>query len=149
MRKAIYAGRPSGDASGSISQGIPKQASAGEILGSPGIQAQLVNAWWFLGLFIVFAVFNTFLGEELLFRGALLPKMNGVFGKWDWVANGVLFGFYHLSQPWGILSSSITGMFCTAYPARRFRSTWMSVIVHSAQSVFFIFLILGIVLGLA
>ena len=126
----------------------PPGFDAGEILGSPGIQAQLVNAWWFLGLFIVFAVFNTFLGEELLFRGALLPKMNGVFGKWDWVANGVLFGFYHLSQPWGILSSIITGMLY-AYPARRFRSTWMSVIVHSAQSVFFIFLILGLVLGLA
>jgi hypothetical protein len=34
--------------------------------------------------------------------GMLLPKMEGVFGKWSWVANGVLFGFYHLHQPWGI-----------------------------------------------
>ena len=36
-----------------------------------------------------------------------------------------------------------------AYPSLRFGSTWMGVIVHSAQSVFFAFLILGVVLGLA
>ena len=126
----------------------PPGFDAGEILGSPAIQAQLVGAWWFLGLMVVSAVFNTFLGEELLFRGALLPKMEGVFGRWDWVANGLLFGLYHLHQPWGIPGSWITG-FLFAYPARRFRSTWLAVILHSGQSVWFIFLILGIVLGLA
>jgi membrane protease YdiL (CAAX protease family) len=73
--------------------------------------------------------------------------MTGVFGKWDWVANGVLFGFYHLSQPWGILRSIITGLLYS-YPTKRYRSTWMGVILHSAQSVFVIFLILGLVLGL-
>jgi hypothetical protein len=36
-----------------------------------------------------------------------------------------------------------------APPAWRFRSTWMSIIIHSAQSVFFAFLILGVVLGSA
>jgi len=126
----------------------PSGFDAGVALGMPEVQAQLVGAWGFLGLFAVFAALNTFLGEELLFRGVLLPKMAGVFGRWDWVANGLLFGFYHLSQPWGILDSCITGLFF-AYPVRRFKSTWFAVILHSAQSVFFLFLILGIVLGLA
>ena len=75
--------------------------------------------------------------------------MHGVFGKWDWVANGVLFGLYHLHQPWSILASIIDGVFLFAFPARRFRSTWMAIILHSLQSVFFLFLILGLVLGLA
>jgi hypothetical protein len=61
----------------------------------------------------------------------------------------VLFGFYHLYQPWGILGSIVAGVLLFALPAHRFRSTWMAVIVHSGQSVFFAFLILGIVLGLA
>ena len=126
----------------------PPGYDAGAVLGSAEIQAQLVGAWWFLGLMVVFSVFNTFLGEELLFRGTLLPKMEGFFGRWDWVANGLLFGLYHLHQPWGIPGSWITG-FLFAYPARRFRSTWLAVILHSGQSVWFIFLILGIVLGLA
>jgi membrane protease YdiL (CAAX protease family) len=127
----------------------PPGYGAGAFLESPEIQAQLVGAWWFLALFAVSAIFNTVLGEEFLFRGVLLPKMNGVFGKWDWVANGVLFGLYHLHQPWSILASIIDGIFLFAFPARRFRSTWMSIILHSLQSVFFLFLILGLVLGLA
>ena len=41
------------------------------VLESPEIQAQLVGAWGFLGLFFVNAVFNTVLCEEFLFRGVL------------------------------------------------------------------------------
>jgi hypothetical protein len=79
----------------------------------------------------------------------MLPKMEGVFGKWSWVANGLLFGFYHLHQPWSIPSTIIGSALFFALPAWRFRSTWMSIIVHSAQSFYFAFLILGVVLGLA
>ena len=127
----------------------PPGFAFGTALGLPKVQAQLVGNWGFLALFVVFALFNTVLGEEFLFRGVLLPKMKGVFGKWDWVANGVLFGVYHLHQPWGLLTSVIGGVFLLALPARRFRSTWMAIIVHSGQSVFLLFLILGLVLGLA
>jgi len=92
--------------------------------------------------------FNVFLGEELLFRGVLLPKMEGVFGRWSWVANGVLFACFHVHQPWTIAENIVSGAIL-AYPSWRFRSTWMSVIVHSVQNVFFGLLLLGIMLGLA
>ena len=115
---------------------------------SQEILQRLVGAWWFFALFVVQAAFNTILGEEFLFRGVLLPKMEGVFGRWSWVANGVLFGLYHVHKPWGIPNSVLTGLLY-AFPAYRYRSTWMSVILHSAQSVFFAFLVLGVVLGLA
>jgi membrane protease YdiL (CAAX protease family) len=115
---------------------------------SQEILERLVGAWWFFGLYVVSAVFNSILGEEFLFRGVLLPKMEGAFGRWSWAVNGVLFGFYHLHQPWGIAGNVISGALLNAFPSWRFRSTWMSVIVHSAQSVFFGFLVLGVVLGL-
>lgn len=118
------------------------------VLFAPELRAQWVGAWGLLGLFIVLALFNTFLGEELLFRGVLLPKMEGVFGRWDWVANGVLFSFYHLHQPWGILAT-LPGDLIFAFAGKRFRSNWFPIILHSMQSVFFLFLILGLVLGLA
>jgi membrane protease YdiL (CAAX protease family) len=127
----------------------PAGFALGSALESPEIQAQLVGAWGFLGLFFVNAVFNTILGEEFLFRGVLLPKMEGVFGKWDWVANGVLHGAYHFHQPWGLLGSIVSGVFLYTFPSRRFRSIWMGIIVHSGQSVLFLFLMLGLVLGLA
>jgi len=127
----------------------PPEYSFSKLMTSPEIRAQLVGAWWFFGLFIVLAVFNTFLGEEFLFRGVLLPKMNGAFGQWDWAANGFLFGIYHLHQPWGIPGSILIGALLFALPAKHFQSTWMAIVVHSGQSVFFGLLILGIVLGLA
>lgn len=115
---------------------------------TPDLRAQMVGAWGLLVVFFVNALFNTVLGEEFLFRGVLLPKMAGVFGKWDWVANGVFFGFYHLHQPWGILLSVMTGLIY-AFSAKRFRSNWFPIILHSGQSVYLLFLILGLVLGLA
>jgi membrane protease YdiL (CAAX protease family) len=121
----------------------------GAVFESPETLQRLVGAWWFFGLYAVSSLFNTVLGEEFLFRGVLLPKMEGVFGRWSWVANSVLFGLYHLHQPWGILTNVISDALFTSFPAWRFRSTWMSIIVHSAQSVFFAYLILGVVLGLA
>jgi Type II CAAX prenyl endopeptidase Rce1-like len=93
-------------------------------------------------------VFVSFLGEDLLFRGLLLPRMRGVFGRGDFVANGVLFAFYHLHQPWSI-PASLADIILTAYLTRRWQSVWMSVIAHSAQSVFVFFVILALVLGCA
>jgi membrane protease YdiL (CAAX protease family) len=66
----------------------PAGYSLDEIFGSQEILGRLEGASWFLALFVVQAIFNTILGEELLFRGVLLPKMEGVFGRGSWVANG-------------------------------------------------------------
>jgi membrane protease YdiL (CAAX protease family) len=126
----------------------PPSQALGSALQSIAERHALAGTWGFLAVFVVNAVFNTFLGEELLFRGVLLPRMGGVFGRWDWLANGVLFGMYHLHQPWGMWGSVVAGALLYALPAKHFRSTWMSVIVHSAQSVYFVVLILALVLGL-
>jgi hypothetical protein len=36
-----------------------------------------------------------------------------------------------------------------AYSGKRFHSNWFPIILHSGQSIFYLFLILGLVLGLA
>jgi membrane protease YdiL (CAAX protease family) len=126
----------------------PSGFALGSALASPAGRAQFAGAWGVLALFALNATFNV-LGEELLFRGVLLPRMNRVFGRGDWLANGVLFGAYHLHQPWGMLASVGTGALLYALPAKYFSSTWMSIIAHSGQSVYFLLVILGLVLGLA
>ena len=129
--------------------GEPKKYSLDELLASEERRKAIEGAWQVLVLFVVLGLFNTVLGEELLFRGILLPRMKGVFGSRDWLANGVIFGLYHLHQPWSILQSIIDGALLYALPSSRFRSTWMGIAVHSGQSVFFTILALGLVLGLA
>jgi membrane protease YdiL (CAAX protease family) len=117
------------------------------VFASPQLKTQLVGAWGFYGLFLVMFVFNI-LGEEFFFRGVLLPKMGGAFGKWDWVVNGVLFGLFHLHEPWIILLAALDGAILFALPVRRFRSTWLAVIAHALANVILLPLILMVVLGL-
>ncbi len=121
---------------------------SGAALFAPELRTRWIGAWDLLALQVVLSIFNTFLGEEFLFRGLLLPKMNGLFGKGDWIVNGILFGLYHLHQPWGLPGNILSG-WLLAYPAKRYRSNWFPILIHSGQSVYFIILILGLVLGLA
>jgi uncharacterized protein len=104
------------------------------------------GAWGWFAVIVVQLVFVSFLGEDLLFRGLLLPRMRDVFGRGDFVANGALFAFYHLHIPWSI-PAALADIIITAYPTRRWQNVWMSVIVHSAQSVFVFVFILSLVLG--
>lgn len=127
----------------------PQGFSINALIASPEAKSQLVGAWGIWGLFLLEGLFNTVLGEELLFRGLLLPRMSGVFGRWDWVVNGLIFGLYHLHQPWGMVSSATHGILLFALPSRYFRSSWFGIIAHSGQSVLVAFLVLGLVLGLA
>lgn len=104
----------------------------------------LSGAWGWYGLILVSFLFNTVLGEELLFRGFLLPRMNGAFGRGDWVANGLLFTGYHLHVPWA-MPATLVDTFLLAYPTKRYRSAWIGIAVHSAQSVVLAVLILTLV----
>jgi membrane protease YdiL (CAAX protease family) len=114
----------------------------------PDMYAHWVGAWDFFALFVILNLFSNFLSEEFLFRGVLLPKMKGVFGKWDWVANGFIFGLYHLHLPWGIPGNILFG-WLMAFTAKRYRTNWFPIVLHNGQAFYFGFLILGLVLGLA
>jgi membrane protease YdiL (CAAX protease family) len=95
---------------------------------------------------LVQMLLNTALGEELLFRGLLLPRMSGAFGRWDWVANGALFAVYHLHQPWS-MPGALVDTVALAYPAARYRSAVLSIVVHSTQTVFFAVAASALLLG--
>jgi uncharacterized protein len=124
----------------------PANRDFGAFLDTASGQEFFSGAWGWFAVVVVQLVFNSVLGEDLLFRGLLLPRMRGVFGRSDFVANGVLFAFYHLHTPWSI-PAALADIILTAYPTRRWQSVWMSIIVHSAQSVFVIFILLTFVLA--
>ena len=125
--------------------GLVASRDMGEFLGSNAGEDILSGAWGWFAIIAVLAVFNTVLGEELLFRGYLLPRMNGVFGRGDWVANGVLFAVYHLHMPWAI-PAALLDTFALSYPSKRYRSAMIGIVVHSMQSVFIVGAVLALVL---
>lgn len=119
-----------------------------DALFAPELRAHWIGAWDLLVFFLISSVFNNFLSEEFVFRGVLLPKMKGAFGSWDWFANGILFGLYHLHMWWSLPGNIVFG-WLMAFTGKRYHSNWFPIILHSGQAVYFSFLILGLVLGLA
>jgi membrane protease YdiL (CAAX protease family) len=124
---------------------VPAARDFGAFLGSDAGAALLGGSWGWLAVLVVLWVFNTVLGEELLFRGYLLPRMAGAFGRYDWLVNGLLFAGYHVHLPWA-MPSILLDTFALALPSRRYRSALIGIAVHSAQSVFLFALVLPIVL---
>ncbi|MDH4309056.1 MAG: CPBP family intramembrane metalloprotease [Acidimicrobiia bacterium] len=122
----------------------PANRDLAAFLGSDAGRSFFAGNWVWFGVVVVMVVFNTVLGEELLFRGYLLPRMNGAFGRGDWFANGLLFAAYHVHMPWAFLAS-LADAFVLAYPTKRYRSAWFGIAVHSAQSVAVVALVLALV----
>jgi len=123
----------------------PAVRDAGVFLGSPAGHALLHGNWAWFALLVILLTFNTVLGEELLFRGFLLPRMNRAFGRWDWLANAILFAAYHLHTLWETPSNLIAGL-TFAYGSKRYRSSLIGIAVHSAQTVFILAIALALVL---
>jgi membrane protease YdiL (CAAX protease family) len=104
-----------------------------EALGTDRLDHYFSGNWLGYGL-VVAVVFLAPVAEELVFRGLLLPRSRAVFGRGDVVANGVLFTLFHVHQPWSVPRTLIDGIVGQAYPTRRFQSTWMGLITHTAPS---------------
>lgn len=92
------------------------------------------GAWYVIGIMLVSSLFNYLLGEELFFRGILLPKMEGVFGRWAWAANAVLFASYHIHKI-EIVPVFIIGSLFIAYLNQRYRSFYPALIIHGIEFI--------------
>jgi membrane protease YdiL (CAAX protease family) len=124
----------------------PDGRDLGGFLDTDAGKSFLSGNWGWFALTLVLFLFNTVLGEELLFRGLLLPRMNRVFGRGDWAGNGVLFAAYHVHVPWMMPATLLIDTFAICYPSKRYQSAWIGIAVHSAQSVFMAVVILALVL---
>lgn len=124
----------------------PDDRDLGVFLGSDAGTELFAGAWHWFALVVVLLVMNTVLGEELLFRGYLLPRMEGVLGRRAWLGNGVLFALYHVHTPWS-MPMVLATTFVFAWPAQRYRSAVLPILVHSVQSVLMIGLVLAVVLS--
>lgn len=88
----------------------------------------ITNNWWpFLALFAV--LFFNIVGEELWWRGVVLPRQEVAFGRWTWVIHGMMWNIFHVFKWWDLLPLlPITlGLSYTAY---RFKNTTPGLVIH-------------------
>ena len=91
---------------------------------------ELRGAYWVMIVYFVFLTVFNILGEELWFRGYLLPRQELTWGKKAWVYHGILWCLFHTPiYPWTILYLLPTTL-TVSYAAQRFQNTWASFIIH-------------------
>jgi membrane protease YdiL (CAAX protease family) len=88
---------------------------------------------WVLGLWAVYWPINI-LGEELAWRGVLLPRMETRCGARAWQLNAVLWGLFHLAFGPGNLLVLIPTLILVPLVAQRRRNTWLAVLLHAGLS---------------
>jgi membrane protease YdiL (CAAX protease family) len=63
----------------------------------------------FLLLFLFTDVINI-IGEDTYYRGVLIPKLHGLFGRWAWVMGGLLFALKHVYVWWRVQEALPLGL---------------------------------------
>jgi membrane protease YdiL (CAAX protease family) len=85
---------------------------------------------WILAAWLPFWVLNI-LGEELLWRGVLLPRQEAALGRWAWVANATGWLLFHLAFGGELVVLLVPILVVLPWVAQRRRSTWVAVAVHA------------------
>ena len=61
--------------------------------------------------------------------------MRGVFGNHDWIANGVLLALYHVHMIWQLPSQILFRDWIYSWAAKRYKSYWISAIIHGFDAI--------------
>jgi membrane protease YdiL (CAAX protease family) len=106
----------------------------------------LQGAWWILVYYAVVMLVCNIGGEELWWRGYVLPRQELAFGRTAWVLHGICWSAFHLFiQPtlWDTVRMPITGV-ALSFVAQRTKSTWPGIIGHSFGNLpFFLGLVIN------
>jgi membrane protease YdiL (CAAX protease family) len=112
-----------------------------EFLGAP-----LRGNWWIL-LWWVALLFLSNLGEELVWRGYVLPRQELSLGRSAWVVNGLLWTFLvHAVLKWQYIGM-LPSMLLAPWLAQKARNTWASFVVHYGGNLMIVALLVPGIVG--
>jgi membrane protease YdiL (CAAX protease family) len=85
---------------------------------------------WLAVIAMSITLFFNIAGEELWWRGVVLPRQELAFGHWTWVIHGLMWAFFHIFKWWDVLNL-IPVCLGLAYMCTRKRSTTPGIIMHT------------------
>jgi membrane protease YdiL (CAAX protease family) len=88
----------------------------------------LSGSVWLIPFYFVFILLNV-LGEELFWRGYLLPRQMEQHGKKAWIVNGVLWALFHVPIFW-MMPALAPGCIALAFITQKRKSLWPALIAH-------------------
>ncbi|MEP7289808.1 MAG: CPBP family intramembrane glutamic endopeptidase [Chloroflexota bacterium] len=106
-----------------------------------------VGQLWILPLWAIYWPINI-LGENLVWRGIILPRMEARLGDRAWLLNAFLWGVFHLAFGLGNLLVLLPTLILVPLIAQQRQNTWLAVLMHGGLSLpGFIALFLGLSVG--
>lgn len=93
----------------------------------------VIRGRWDIAILYLVTFFFNIAGEELWWRGIILPRQELVFGRKTWLIHGLLWAGFHVFKWWDILPLFPICLL-TAYCAQRTRSTWGGLIGHALSN---------------
>ena len=89
-----------------------------------------VGRYWLLLVWFPFWILNI-MGEEILWRGVILPRQEVVFGKWTWLIHGICWSLFHIAFGWELLITLLPLLFVQSYVVHKRKNSWVGVIIHA------------------
>jgi membrane protease YdiL (CAAX protease family) len=86
--------------------------------------------YWILALWFPFWFLNI-MGEEVLWRGVVLPRQELVFGRYAWMVNAGGWMIFHLAFGWVMLILLSPIIVILPYVTQKTRNTWVAVAIHA------------------
>jgi membrane protease YdiL (CAAX protease family) len=104
----------------------------------------LKGQWWIIPAYTSGWFFNIF-GEELLWRGYLMPRQEVLYGKYTWLIHGALWSLWHCFWRWNILVIMPIAL-AIPYVVQRTRNTWVGIIAHGiANAIPLVMIVKGVI----
>ena len=103
-----------------------------DFMGNP-----LPGNWWIPVYYAAVMLVCNIGGEELWWRGYVLPRQELAFGRHAWIVHGIFWSAFHLfMQPtlWDTTRMAITGL-ALSFVAQRTKNTWPGIIGHTAGNL--------------
>jgi len=99
---------------------------------------------WGIALLYFSILCLNIIGEELWWRGYILPRQELVHGKWTWLVHGILWTLFHLPFWWNLLAL-LPSTLSLSFVATRLKNTTPGIIAHFAlNGLGFVMILLGV-----
>ncbi len=109
------------------------------------MEALAPGEMWHLGIWLIFFFFNI-IGEEMMWRGYLLPRMELALGRYAWLVNGALWAIFHIPFGWHMVLMLLPILFIQPWIVQRRGNTWIGVVIHGLlNGPSFVMISLGII----
>lgn len=86
--------------------------------------------YWILAAWLPFWVLNI-MGEEVLWRGVVLPRQEVALGPKAWIANACGWLLFHAAFGWYLMIVLLPILIILPYVVQRRRNSWVGVVIHA------------------